>query len=109
MNGTKEGDKKVTYIRGREETVIDYVLRDRTAWEKVERLEVEGKIDSDHRSLMVRLAGRLRGVKKEAKDKEEEKWMMRKDWLMEAGIEFGEKTEEGSREIIIGMEEWNSE
>lgn len=33
MNEAEEGNKKeeVTFIRGREETVIDYVLGDRTA------------------------------------------------------------------------------
>lgn len=34
MNGAKEGDKEegVTFIGGREEMVIDYVLGDRMAW-----------------------------------------------------------------------------
>lgn len=55
MNGAKEGDKKgeVTFIGGRGETVIDYVLGDRMAWERKGRLEVGGKIDSDHCSLTV--------------------------------------------------------
>lgn len=32
----------VTFTGGREGTVIDYVMGDRTAWERVERLEVGG-------------------------------------------------------------------
>lgn len=49
MNGAKEGDKEeeVTFI-GKEEMVIDYVLGDRMAWKRTERLEVGGEIDSDH-------------------------------------------------------------
>lgn len=43
----------MTFIEGREETVIDYVLEDRMTWERTERLEVEGKIDSDHKSLTI--------------------------------------------------------
>lgn len=37
INGAMEGDKKgeVTFIGGRGETVIDYVLGDRAAWESV--------------------------------------------------------------------------
>lgn len=51
MNGAKKEDreKEVTFIGGRGETIIDYVLRDRTARGRIERLEVEGEIDLDHR------------------------------------------------------------
>lgn len=45
MDEAKEGDKEeeVTFIREREKTVIDYVLGDRTAWERIERLEIGGR------------------------------------------------------------------
>lgn len=45
MNEAKEDDKKeeVTFIRGRVETVIDYVLGDRTVWERIEKLEIGGR------------------------------------------------------------------
>lgn len=47
MNEAKEGDEEgeVTFIGGRGETVIDYVLEDRTAWERIGSLEVGGEIN----------------------------------------------------------------
>lgn len=75
MNGAKEGNKegKVMFIGGRGETIIDYVLGDREAWERIERLKVEGEIDSDHRSLTVRLDEGRGKAKGEIGKKEEEK------------------------------------
>lgn len=64
------------------------MLEDRAAWEKVEGLEIGGEIDSDHRSLTVRLAGVLRGVKRESGWKEEGDWVMKEDWSMKTKIEF---------------------
>lgn len=54
------------------ETVIDYVLRDRTAWERVRTLE-GGEIDSDHRSVTIRFEGGIRGEKREERGKKEGK------------------------------------
>lgn len=50
MNGAKEGDD-VYGERG--ETIIDYVMGDRGAWERVERLEVGDEVDSNHQSVTV--------------------------------------------------------
>lgn len=71
MNGVKKGDEKgeVTFTGGRGETVVNYVIRDRGAWEKIERLKVGEEIDSDHQSVTVWLKGgknrREKGSEKE--------------------------------------------
>lgn len=86
----------MTFIGGKGETVIDYVLRDRTAWERIGRLEIGGEIYFDHSSLTVRLDGVMRRTKREMKkrEKEETKWGIVEDWSEKAGTEFGERTEE---------------
>lgn len=68
MNGAKEEDKEgeVTFTGGRGETVIDYVIGDRTAWENIERLKVGDEVESDHQSVAVWMGevegqGRRRG------------------------------------------------
>lgn len=55
MNGMMEGDKEdeMTFTGGKGGSIINYVIGDRMAWENVERLEVEGKIDSDHQSISI--------------------------------------------------------
>lgn len=46
-NGAKEGDKKrEVYWRKRGKRTLIYVLKDRTAWERIEGLEVGEEIDS---------------------------------------------------------------
>lgn len=81
INGAKEGDREreMTFIGGRGETVIDYVLGDRMAWERTERLEVGGKIDSDHRSLTIWLEEEIREIIRNKRKREKEKWEMRED------------------------------
>lgn len=52
MNGVKEGDEdgEITFTEGREKTVMDYVLTDRRAWEKIEKMEV-GDEETNHQSV----------------------------------------------------------
>lgn len=80
MNGAKEGDKEeeVTFIGGREEMVIDYVLGDRMAWKRTERLEVGGEIDSDHCPVTIWLERGIKGERREGERKEEKEGEMRK-------------------------------
>lgn len=42
----------MTFTGERGETVINYVIRDKGAWERVKRLEVGDEVDSDHQSVM---------------------------------------------------------
>lgn len=55
IRGNAEGEW--TYIRERKESVIDYVLGDRRTREKIERIEVETKVDSDHQLVTAWVEG----------------------------------------------------
>lgn len=50
VNGNIKGDEEEewTFTGGREESIIDYVMRDEKTREKIEKMVVEGKVDSDH-------------------------------------------------------------
>ncbi|XP_011858234.1 PREDICTED: golgin subfamily A member 6-like protein 22, partial [Vollenhovia emeryi] len=86
----------MTFTGGRGETVIDYVIGDRGAWERIERLEVGGEMDSDHQSITVWLGGKG-GKRKKNKGKI---WIEKVSWTKEAREEFRKVTEE----IEIGEE-----
>lgn len=45
-------------------------------------------------TTVARLDGGMRKVKREVREKEEEKWEMMEDWSDKAGTEFEERTEE---------------
>lgn len=70
MNGVKEGDEdgEITFAEGRGKTVMDYVLTDRRAWEKIEKMEV-GDEETNHQSVSVWI-GRRAGEKKKKKEGE---------------------------------------
>ncbi|XP_024887566.1 trichohyalin-like [Temnothorax curvispinosus] len=55
LNGGTKGDEEgeYTYTGGRGEIVIDYIIGDEEVREKVERLEVGERIDSDHHPLIL--------------------------------------------------------
>lgn len=60
MNGNIEGDEEWEWTftgGGRGNTVIDYVLGNEDTREKVERMEVGDRIESDHHSVVVWLRG----------------------------------------------------
>lgn len=80
INGAKEGDKEeeVTFIGGRKEMVINYVLEDRMAWKRIERLEVGGEIDSNHCYVTIWLERAIKGERQEGERKEEKEGEMRK-------------------------------
>ncbi|TGZ32512.1 Uncharacterized protein DBV15_12731 [Temnothorax longispinosus] len=90
MNGAKKGDEEgeVTFTGKRGETVINYAIGDRKAWERVTRLEVRCEVDSDHQSIAVRLdkggGGERRGT-----IAEEERWVEKTDWTEEVEIGRG--------------------
>lgn len=65
-----EGDEEEewTYTGGRGNSVTDYVLRNEETRIKVERLEVEGRVDSDHHPVTMKMKSggrkeRRKGVK----------------------------------------------
>lgn len=82
MNWSVCGDEgEFTYIGGKGETVIDYVIRGKEVREKIERMEVGERIDSDHQPITVYI--RDKGTEKKSKSEEIRE---RKVW---------DKTEEG--------------
>ncbi|EZA52870.1 hypothetical protein X777_07989 [Ooceraea biroi] len=66
VNGGMEGDEEGewTYTGGRGELVIDYVIVNEEGWERITRLEVGDKIDSDHHSVIVVMKGDRKRVKR---------------------------------------------
>jgi len=58
-NGSVKGDEEgeLTYTGGNGESVVDYVLGDGETWDRVERIEVKDRIESDHFPLEVWLRG----------------------------------------------------
>jgi hypothetical protein len=60
LNGNCIGDEKgeYTYIGSRGETVIDYVMVNEEAWDKIEEFKVGERVESDHMPLEVRTKGR---------------------------------------------------
>lgn len=59
FNGCGKGDKEGawTYSGGREDSILDYVIGDGEVWEKIERLKVEERVDSDHFPVAVWIKG----------------------------------------------------
>ncbi|XP_043271213.1 golgin subfamily A member 6-like protein 1 [Venturia canescens] len=76
VNGSVEGDREGewTFVGGRGKSVIDYVIVGEEVWERVKRMEVVSRVDSDHMPVVVWLKGREGrkggGRKKEGKGKE---------------------------------------
>lgn len=54
FNGNMKGDEgEFTYTRRRRGYIIDYVIGDREVKEKIERLEIGERIESDHHPEIV--------------------------------------------------------
>lgn len=50
FNGCNKGDEKgeFTFTAGRGNTVIDYIIGEKRMWDRIERIKVGEKVDSDH-------------------------------------------------------------
>lgn len=59
LNGKVNGDEKgeYTFTGEREGTVIDFVLGDREVRERVERLRMGDRVDSDHQPVEIWIKG----------------------------------------------------
>ncbi|XP_024867350.1 uncharacterized protein LOC112451550, partial [Temnothorax curvispinosus] len=105
FNGGIRGDEEGewTYTGGRGESVIDYVLGDRRTREKVERVVVEEKVDSDHQPVTAWVEGWVEGMDK---GKEGRSGSGRGDWSEESKEKFRELM--GDRQAQGGgvEEEW---
>lgn len=59
FNGKVRGDEEgeFTFTKGRGDTMIDYVMGDNEVKERVERMKVRDKIDSDHQPVEIWIRG----------------------------------------------------
>ena len=96
LNGSIKGDENgdITYLGGRGETIIDYVLGEWKMKERVEKLKVAEMIDSDHymvvwiRVKVVWIRGKWR---KERKREGERRVRKRGVWNEEGRREFSRR------------------
>lgn len=93
LNGSKGEEGEWTYIEENGTSVIDYIIRDQEATEKVESLKIGERTDSDH----VPLELTLYGTREEEKEIENEKEIERREWK-----------EETKEEYLRSCEEWIS-
>ncbi|XP_071577594.1 uncharacterized protein [Temnothorax nylanderi] len=109
LNGGMKGDEEgeYTYTGGKGETVIDYILGDEDIREKVERLEVGEKVDSDHHPLILWIRDSEKGKQRR---KEVEKIRRRGRWNEEGRTRFSERLGKigGNRELQDKIEEGTS-
>lgn len=66
INGCEKGDREGdwTYSEGRRESVLNYVIGDREVWDRIERIKVEERVDSDHFPVVVWMKGEDEGLKR---------------------------------------------
>ncbi|XP_024875210.1 ABC transporter F family member 4-like [Temnothorax curvispinosus] len=109
LNGGVKGDEEgeFTYTGGRGETVIDYVIGEEEVRERVERLEVGERVDSDHHPVTLWMRGKL---EKDQKKREGGRVKRRGIWSEEGRSQFKERlgTIEGGEgevqeEIEVGI------
>jgi len=66
LNGCMKGDEEgeYTFIGGKSNTIIDYILGDEEVREKVRKFRVGEEVDSDHHPVEVWIKGREQRIKK---------------------------------------------
>lgn len=66
FNGDIKGDEEVefTFIGGKGSTVIDYVIGDKEVKERMEKMRIGDKIDSDHHPLEIWIKGEVEKKRK---------------------------------------------
>lgn len=66
FNGDIKGDKEgeFTITGGKDSMVIDYVIGDKEVKERVKRMRIGDKVDSDHHSLEVWIKGEIEKERK---------------------------------------------
>jgi len=90
MRRNEKGE--LTYIGGRGKSMIDYVLVNQKAWNKIEKMEIGNRIKSDHQPLKVEI--RIKQEKEIESYKVEIKKII--EWG-EENIELYRQREEGVR------------
>ncbi|XP_071572354.1 uncharacterized protein [Temnothorax nylanderi] len=106
LNGGTKGDEEgeYTYTGGRGETVIDYVIGEEEVREKVVRLEIGERIDSDHHPIILWVRG---SPKRKQKRRGAERIRRRGIWNEEGRTQFRERLGAigGNRDLQEEIEE----
>jgi len=107
LNGNVKGDEEgeFTFTGGKSETIIDYVIGDKRVKERVERMGIGERIDSDHHPVIVWIKGRVRREERRGGGK---RLRSREIWNEEGRKEFMEKIGKmGERKVDLQEElEW---
>nr|XP_034194960.1 nipped-B-like protein B [Osmia lignaria] len=71
LNGNMRGDEEVefTYTGARGSTVIDYLIAEGEGKERIKRMEIGDRVDSDHHPMILKLEGERVGKEKEGEKK----------------------------------------
>lgn len=85
-NGDIKGDEEEewTFTGGQGESVIDYVIGEIGIKERIEKLEVADRTDSDYQPIVVWLKGKEERTKREERDKERKR-VRKIVWTEEGG------------------------
>jgi len=105
FNGNMKGDYKEEYIYtgGREKSVIIYIISDGKVRDRIERMEIEERIESDHQPIVAWIRERMKGERRREGNRQT---ISRRVWNEEGRKEFIENiggledTEEGVRKEI---------
>lgn len=98
-NGNMRGDEvgELTYERGRGTSVVDYLVVNQDAWDRISRLKVGERVESDHQSLEVELRREM--------EREEEKIQKKtKEVIQWDEKEIKRYKKRGMEAEIIGVE-----
>lgn len=112
LNGNAKGDEagEWTYIGERGSSVIDYVLVNEGALNKIDRLEVEVRTDSDHLPLAVSLEKGWKRPKEARASKEIETWNAKsaeeyRNRVKELRLQTSNSTSDDMKVLIKGVKE----
>lgn len=88
FNGCNKGDEKgeFTFTAGRGNTVIDYIIGEKRMWDRIERIKVGEKVDSDHQLVEVWIKATTK-----KRENKKEKWDGRRIWNDEINNMFVQK------------------
>jgi len=99
LNGTSKGDweGEFTYVGARGSSVIDYIIVNEKAYDKVLEFKIEDRVDSDHMPLRLKMRKKEEEDRREEKGEEDEekkaKYIEKIMWDEEAIDKFRERTE----------------
>ncbi|XP_071578413.1 uncharacterized protein [Temnothorax nylanderi] len=106
LNGGTKGDEEgeYTYTGGKGETVIDYIIGDEDSREKIERLEIDERVESDHHPLVLWIRGGAMGMQRR---KKKERIRRRGIWSEEGRKQFVDRLGKigGNKELQEEIEE----